>query len=308
MEVLGARATHALKLTLLVVMVAFGCEPAPTALDDLREQIAVYSVLVTGRDSVAVYVLRYPPTPSPFQPGFSGVSGARVSISSTLGTTELLEQTDDTRPCFTPGPDREPANNLGCYTAALPGGVLGSTDYSLRVETPDADVVGGNVRTPEKVLIEAPLDGAVQPFGLWSDTAAAFSLRWNGADRLPYAEVAIFPDDPLCEVTIAQVAGAEVRSTYGDQLGGVGGILIVRDSTRTSLRVPISYAVCRHDGVLNHDSIPATITLAVYDENYAAYFDHVSGRDRNGLDGALGVFGAVSRDRVDVIFRGEAQP
>lgn len=304
MAILGTRAARRLVLTAAVLPAVFACEPAPTALDDLRGQLAVYSVLVTGSDSVAVYVVRYPPEPSPFQPGFTGVSGARVSISSALGATELVEQLDDMSACFTAGPDRGPNDTRGCYAGALPEGVLGSTEYALHVETPDGIVVTGNARTPEAIRIESPSDGAVQPFRLWSDSVTAFTLAWSGPDRLPRAEVAIFPDDPLCEVTIDEVQGAEVKSFYGDQLGGVGGILIVSDSTRRSLQVPISYAVCRHDGVLNHDSIPATITLAVYDENYAAYVSDVSGRERNGLDGGLGVFGAVTRDRIDVRFRG----
>ena len=255
----------------------------------LSSNRAVYAMLEVGAAEVALVADEIPAS------GRRGpLSGAQATLSGPWGSVTLVEAALGPPTCFlveVPGPS---PGEEGCYTGALPQPAGAGDAMALNLTLPDGDEVRGALVTPEPPVGSIPPDSqVVTPY--WGAR--------HPLDRSPRAIVPIAlldaPGAARVDV-VATVAGVEpgactieafVGSWHAPRLEGTHDWYLYEAPD------------CRLGTVIDHGGpwIDLDIHLIAMEDNYAGYMDHVLGsssidvtRAGFGLEGAVGVFGAVA--------------
>lgn len=257
------------------------------------EQIAVYSLLRAGSDTVSVFIVRAPVNTDPGEPPFFPVSGADVRITTPAGETLTLTEAPEIEACFLP--ERaivEEFTSSGCYRAAVPGGVRPGGRYTLRVELPGGGEVRGEAVVPERPEILALVD-----------TNPGFAVRFDAPAAAARLQILVRALRENCRVQLGE-------ASTGNLQGG-GSSIIITDATRNRVRIVLAEAECEgpEGEPVPVDSLPLGLTLVAYDSAFARYAERVLDPEgavltsgvSAGLTGALGVFGGASSDRVRVV-------
>ncbi len=290
-------------------------DPDPFDLDDAA--LSVHAVLEAGADSAVVLISRPTrpgdPGPVPYDP----VSEAEVGLVLAADTTWLVEDPD--APCVGPWYADGSGSGAGCYRAPLDRPVAPGAVYGLVVRLPDGGRVTGETRVPEPVDVVAP------------DVGASVSVACDTDDRCepeppefgPIASVRIAwsapPDD---EAVVVQIAVREVYSggaVYpGDACELGWGPLVGGPATplRTeTVRWDLPRVTCAGElARTRFDSIRAEIRVVALNPAYTRYAEAAwEGTIRvdatsQGLDGALGVFGAVAPALQEVLLVRDPAP
>src|SRR5690606_28245897 len=157
MELLIASRTRAAAACAVLATLG-GCElmREPTPLDAVPEMIAVHALLVAGQDAASVLLTR----PDRHDPGGTSadpVPGASVRLIRGEQSIELVPGGDCAQRF---GSSTEPDLSAGCYTGAVPGGIVPGARYELEVTLPGGGTITGATTVPEPPTLLAPAPGA----------------------------------------------------------------------------------------------------------------------------------------------------
>ena len=269
-----------------------GCLDAAGPSRALSKHLSLYSVVQVGSALVQVLVEETLVSGST-----RALEGATAFVQGAHGTSTLLEGAAGPGACFTgagPGPV---LSEPGCYSGLLPQPASGGDSLTLEVTLPDGAVVRGALRTPELPVASIPPD---------SQRVAVPFLE----DFFPIAMVPVQLESAAggLRVDVVAVVDTAYLSTPGDAIHpsacGVGA------STNPFRTQPLRgqddllvYGVrcVRQDAPVPWDSVDLVVQVISMDENYADYTSHMlcSGVvaklwSEMGIDGAVGVFGAVA--------------
>lgn len=300
--------TSRLRLAFLATSVLFtGCDfVRPSApLQVGGDRLAVYSVLQAGAPRAAVLVVRFRHDVPAFEPGWDAVPGAAVSLLTPQGTLRLTADTANAALCGAPvgAGSPPPAVGEGCYTAIVPGGIRAGASYGLRVDVPGGERVTGEATVPEPLRILSPAPGeAIPVYSREIGNAAVVPLRWAGTGTPARLEAGIAPGSDECLVPV------EPRPKNGN-------FTVLNVAHGDSASLIVSDARCERDArPLTWSSIPATVSLTVYDSAYAAYAQTLGNdaveepRASAGLKGALGVFAGAAKAVASITFVHATRP
>lgn len=291
---------------LLLPLILAGCirDADPFTVD--TRPLQVHAVLQAGADSATVLLSR----PASDRHSYLPVSGAEVYLSHDGGAVRLSEHGGGAA-CAVSG--RTPiGTGLGCYTGALPEPVQPGPVYALEVVLPGGARVTGRTTVPEQLQLTAPEPGVA--YAVECAPAQYFSqCRSDFSDEPPYGFVPLAvitlqwesaPDGSLVEALFRPVRVVKDGTAYPGGACEVEPPTLFRAAaaSRGSVRWPVHSIYCSGPiDVIGWDTIYMAATVAVYDSAYATYMDAVRGRDAArvqsvsaGLEGALGVFGAVN--------------
>lgn len=285
--------SHSVFAVLAAGLLASGCRDVAGPAPILTDHRVLYSVLEVGSPSVRVVAEEY------FAEGFwQPLLGMTGSVSGSQGAAALRPATPDVERCFVPeAPGTIQSDELACYLGALPQPAGASEQLTLDVVMPDGARVSGVVVTPEPPMASIPAD---------SQRVSVAFQQLPELDRLPIAIVPIVLEAAPGGHRVDVVATVERLFVFG----GSGATV-----DPTGCRVETSTAPFRegrlqgaHDLYLykascgvTWDSLDLAVHVVSMEANYAGYMDRVLGsssvdrtRARFGLDGAVGVFGAVA--------------
>lgn len=290
MELLIASRTRAAAACAVLATLG-GCElmREPTPLDAVPEMIAVHALLVAGQDAASVLLTR----PDRHDPGGTSadpVPGASVRLIRGEQSIELVPGGDCAQRF---GSSTEPDLSAGCYTGAVPGGIVPGARYELEVTLPGGGTITGATTVPEPPTLLAPapgaeIEGRVSP----ELEPAPFVAAWGADPPDRRTAVGLRAGRPEC-ITMLRV------DTWG-----VAHYLDVTGATSATLRTGL---VQCGEGTPAH--LDAHLVLAVYDANYDEYtraaLGNVYGIAGNqtaaGIRGAAGVFGSTAAASVPVV-------
>ena len=229
--------------------------------------------------------------------------GAHSVLSGAFGSTPLIEAAPGLGPCFVTYSPAFTGGEEGCYAGLLPEPVGGSAALTLDMVLPDGSQVRGTLVTPEPPIARIPPDS--------QRVSVPFLNPPNPEDRQPIAIVPVIldaaPGGHRVDV-VAKVARAFPSGRGGEEMDPRG--CEVHAST-APFHAPelvgehdwnLYRVLCREgDSVVPWDSLDFDVHVISMEENYAGYVNDVLGsnaidatRAGFGLDGAVGVFGAVA--------------
>lgn len=295
----------------LAVFALTGClrDPDPIALDD--RVVTVHAVLEAGSDSVVVTITRTDAAGDRFN-RYVGVSDAEVRVLADGNDVWLVEAPDDDCVDLSFGGARPEDAGAGCYRATLPSPIQAGTVHRLEIRLPDGTAITGETRTPEPVAISTPaparrvtvscLDpdrcyGAQQSTPPYIAPVATIPASWDAPPSVDRASLML---QPVAVYFNGRIYPGEACNL--GYLGGGGGGGTPRDTL--DWRIP--NIVCGGQdfpelGRARFDSIRAELSVIGWNEHYSRYVDGLTNRGvrieaaSHGIDGAFGVFGAVSR-------------
>jgi hypothetical protein len=306
-------------LLLCLLLGGAGCGRDADPIELQRDPLQVHAVLAAGTDSVTVLVSRPASDPSAYDP----VRGAAVLLTHD-GVTVRLHERSDGRSCVVAG--RTPiGGGTGCYTATLPLPIAAGEVYGLEVLAPGGARVTGQTRVPHGVTFTAPHAAAVYPVECappaQSPPGGGAGACWGRVtgppsyELIPLATIQLEWDAPpgaaRVDATYRPVRIVSGNTEYPGALCQVEPQPLFRplEAPRGSARWSVLVIHCQAPlDVLGWDAIHVETAVAVYDDAYRTYIDAVF--DRNaarieavsaGLDGALGVFGAVNAQRREIV-------
>jgi hypothetical protein len=280
-----------------------------------RDPLQVHGVIAAGADSVTVLLSR----PAISQEFYRPVSGAEVRIMHNGVAVQLVERTDG-RACAVVG--RTPiGGGSGCYTAVLPQPVMAGGVYDLEVLAGGTRVTG-RTRVPQAVTITGPDNSTYSidcaPVATGPSGAGSCWGRVAGPPTYelePLAIVRLEWDEPPGAERIEALFRATGVERHGNTYPGtsceVEPQTLYRpvEATRGTVRWTVHAIHCHAGpiGVIGWDAIHIDATVAAFDVAYATWIDAVLDRDAAriekvsaGLNGALGVFGAVNAVRREI--------
>ena len=273
-----------------------GCREVAGPSPVLSNHRAVYAVIEVGSPQVRVLAEELLDTG-----GRRPLQGAQGSVSGSYGSAPLTEAVAGPQPCFATALGEMTSGQEGCYTGLLPRPAGAGESLTLDMVLPDGSEVRGALVTPEPPVASIPPDSQ-------RVTVVSQVLPRDG---LPIAIVPIVleaaPGGQRVDV-VATVVRA-FRFGGGGETIDPGGCEVA--TSTGSFRAPqlqgehdlFLYSVtCRVSGqVIPWDSLDLAVHVISMEENYATYFDRVLGsssiaatRASFGLEGAVGVFGAVA--------------
>lgn len=301
-----------------------GCirDPDPVQLDE--DAVAVHALLETGADTALVVISRATSSAGGASP-LGGVSEAEVRLIAHGDTAWLAE---------TPGSaciehwSGTGAAGRGCYRGILATTIASGDAYQLEIRLPDNTRVTGSTVVPEPVELSAPAPdlrvtaSCRQPDYCYGEQTNVWPYT------LPVVTIPVEWEEPPFSVA-ATVATLRPVAVYYDDveypghactLGhyGAGPYGAPSGSTRDGV-----YAVpnigCRGDlypalEPARFDSIRAELSVIGLNE---AYYEHLvagswqgirAASASHGIEGAFGVFGALSRASRTVLLVREAIP
>lgn len=285
-----------------------GCIRDPDPFTFEMDDVAVHFILEAGSDSVMALVER---------PG-EAVEDAEVRLIAGTDTTALAFSGPACAGSFGPNP------SPGCHRAELPRPIETGATYGLEVVLADGQRITGSTTVPMPLSVTAPGPGEAvvadcghtetcyatyleqPPYYL---PVVAFVVRWAEAtDRarlFGYVRpVRTFLGDRVYGPAEGCTLG--YHGFFGQQFA-FGG----RDTPTTadSIRILVPNIQCPGELAPGRfDSIQAEARVHLWNEDYAAYLEIVFGRGQSvreaqvsaGLDGAWGVFGAITPTAVPV--------
>ena len=299
------RVSILLPMLLCVPVFASGCFRDADPFDLDQEIVQVFAVLAAASDSATVLISL--PTTDPFS--YRPVRGAEVRLI-TPGASLLLEERTDGTACAAAA--RTPiGDGTGCYTAALPTEIEAGVEYGLDIRLADGTRVIGAARVPAGVHITAPQPGtlytvACPPPGTTPDCRGSFRDE-PPFDFMPLTVVQIEWDTPPAAARVDALFTVGRIVSNGVTYPSAGcqiepeTVFEPAAAERGRARWPIYSIYCFPPlDLRGWDTIYVNARIATYDSAYATYLDAVAGRDAAreesvsaGLDGAIGVFGAV---------------
>lgn len=295
-------------LALSGALATTGCIREPDPFTFETDDVAVHFILEAGSDSVVALVER---------PG--GLSeDADVRLIDGTDTTRLIVSGP---PCAESFGATPPA---GCHHARLPQPIEPGATYELEIILADGQRITGSTTVPRPLSLTSPGPG---------EKVVADCRH----DETCYAEYFEAPPyiDPVAEVVLrwGQPADSErlfghiraLRTFTGDQVYGPGegcnlgyygfghrfafGGGDPATPTADSMKITIPNIQCAGDLAPGRfDSVQAEARVQLWNDDYQAYLDVVFGRGQSvreaqisaGLDGAWGVFGAITPSAVPV--------
>lgn len=305
----GTPAARLVVLLVLVSWTAVGCFRDPDPIEIPDDDLAVHAVLETGADS-AVVLLNRPGGSSDFFGQVRGVPGAEVRLIRDGDTIGLLE--DPSGSCLAYGGVGGPGG--GCYQARLATPLSPGAPVRLEVGAPDGVRATGRTVPPQPVAVMSPnVDARIGVRCGDPDTCFAESL-FGPPYRRPLAEIPVAWDAPpsvvRAEVFLRPVAVFSGGVEYpGDAcyLGFAGGDrALAGDSTLWQV-VNVGCGAVEDLAPARFDSIRAELTVTGWNEEYARWIDARGGEGIRvdaaspGIEGAFGVFGAVSTARRSIL-------
>lgn len=265
-----------------------------------EDRVAVYSMLRAGAVDASVLVVRFSRDLQGFEEGWRPVAGAAVTLSTPTETLVLrADTTASSARCAVPltAGFPEPTVRAGCYGAPVPGRVRAGGRYLLTIELPSGERVTGEATVPEPLRVLQPeVSDSFPVYERSAGNTAAVPVRWSSA-RLPArVEAGLVADSADCRLPL-------------DPKVINGNFVSLNVAHGDSALLAVYGAGCSRNGqLIKWSSIPATLTLAVYDSAYAEYATTIGSdqvedaRASAGLRGALGVFAGVARTDVPIVF------
>jgi hypothetical protein len=294
MEILRATLSLALLGALGAWSAACGLGDDPVAPGALEDQVSVHSVLVAGADTVMV-VLTHTPR-SPDQYGYRRTQplyGATVRISSEEDTLLLVEQDETGSRCLWHELPPEHWRRVGCYLAAIPGGVRAGATYELAIDTHGHGTIHGRATVPSAPTLLEPAENSAITIGAefpWSDRLDPVPVRWGAVEPGHRLELTIRTRDEECNVSFE--IGPHFSGRFGADLSGL-------DSGTIRYR----QIYCLDQSLA--ESYLAGLSLTLFDTAYARYLKHngvhrATPHGSAGVVGALGVFAGAATTTVPV--------
>jgi hypothetical protein len=275
-----------------LLLVAAGCQPAPTELRFADDQVVLHSVLLAGADAAAVVIMRMERGAEDDRFSRLPVHGAVVQLIAGADTISLVAHANAPDCELLIWMSAEPVA-AACYAAPVPGGIRAGDRYKLRVRLPDGRMITGATTVPAlPVLVEPGTDAVftARNTGAPPSDEQAMRVTWEPLPAGHRAELFTVSLNEVCVVMLPE--GLQ----FGRYLHVTG-----RDSVSVA---PV--VACREGGL--PASLSADVGLAVYDENYSRYatdgWASSSVRDTGaaaGVEGAWGLFGAVAQVRQRVL-------
>lgn len=310
-----------------------GClrDPDPLELDD--NAITVHALLVAESDSALVWITRAKNpylNPPPVVSGpywgdapYRGVSGAEVRVISGSDTTWLIEGSD--RPCTGTGGESE-GQGAGCYRASLPAPVLSGATYALDIRLADGTRITGETVPPEAIAISAPApnlhvtvscrdgefcygeDTTEPPFTLpvgtvplgWDLPPSVVGTHLALQPLAAYLEGAVYPRDACTLGYYGGFASQQYRYRPGDDGWAI-----------PSIGCGLEHPELRP---ARFDSIRAQLVVMGLNQTYVDYLTSGAGQGIRseaasyGIEGAYGVFGAMSRATREIVLVRDPPP
>jgi len=283
-------------LAFLVVLAACLDPAGPEPV--FQEQRAVFSVLEVGSPVVRLLADEI------FEGGSRGpLRGASGSVTSAGGAAALASAVGGPVLCFTDSSSSGAgtAAEEGCYSAMLAQPLGGSETVTLDMTLPDGRRVLGALTTPEPPQAYIPPDSQ-------RVTTIFQSLP---LDRLPIAIVPIGLDAAPGGERVDVVATVDRAFRFQGSGALIDPAGCTVEATTAPFRAPRLggehdlhlYSVqCLESGSgVAWDSLDLSVQVVSMDANYAGYANSILGsssidveRAGFGLDGAIGVFGAVA--------------
>lgn len=292
MELLIASRTRAAAACAMLVAALGGCElmREPTPLDAVPELIAVHAILVAGQETASVLVTRANPH-DPALTWADPVPDASVRLIRGEQSIELVPGGDCEQRFGVPG---EADLSAGCYTGAVPGGIVVGARYGLEATLPGGGTITGATTVPEPPTLVAPAPGAeIEMRVLPELEPAPFVATWRADPPNRRMEVGLLADRQECVAMLRE-----------DSYGSSTHYLDVTGAASATLRTGL---VECGEGVPAR--LDARLVLAIYDANYSEYarvaLEDVYAVPGNkagvGLRGAAGVFGSAALASVPVV-------
>lgn len=272
----------------------------PIAPRDMEPRVVVHSVLQAGADTVAVLLTR---TASHFRQGPSGpadpLTGASVRIIADGDTLQLTEQSAAANRCghhgaqLSEGPGGK--GGVGCYLAALPGGVRAGESYELVIDHPEHSTIQGRATVPTPPALHEPVALVAIEVGTNSNVGERLEplhIRWSNVEPGRRLELTIRTGEEGCWVAIQ--VGRRHGDLFGVELTGLDSAAVVR-----------RWIHCGQQELA--DSYPAYLYLTAFDGAYTAYQQKNTGFGSTpqaeasmGVVGALGVFAGAATTRIPI--------
>jgi hypothetical protein len=296
MEILRITLSLALLGALGAWAAACGLGGDPVAPGALEDQVSVHSVLVAGADTVMVVLTRTPPSLGPYEYASpQPLYGATVRISSDGETLLLVEQDGMGARCLPRSITPHYGSQVGCYLAAIPGGVRAGETYELTIETHGYGTIQGRATVPSAPALLEPVAHSTITIGTefpWSDRLDPVPVSWGAVEPDHRLELTLRTKAEECSVAM------EVSQRYGNNSGAdLSGL----DSASIQYR----RIYCRDQELA--ESYLADLSLTLFDTAYARYLKY-NGVHRStpkdygsaGVVGALGVFAGAATTSVPV--------
>lgn len=307
----------------LAVLGLTGClrDPDPIQLDD--QAVTVHAILEVGADSVVVAISRPPAAGDRFN-RYIGVSDAEVRLVADTNVAWLVETSDADCVDQRFGGARPEGPGTGCYRATVPSPIVPGTVHTIEIRLPDGVMITGETRTPQPVTISTPAPerrvtvscpgddrcyGQQQSAPPYIAPVATIPAAWDAPPSVARTSLMLRPVAVYFNERV--YPGEACNLGY---LGGAGG-----GATRDSLDWLIPNIVCGVEafpelGMARFDSIRAELSVIGWNDSYTRYVDGLQNQairieaGSHGLDGAFGVFGAVSRATRTVLLIREPPP
>lgn len=313
-----------LLVLLLAVPGIAGClrDPDPIELDD--QAITVHAMLEVGAESVVMAITR-PPRQGDRSFQYVAVSDAEVRLAAGQDVVWLVESSDvdciDQR-FGGPGPE---GGGAGCYRATLPSPIRPGTVHTLEIRLPDGTVIMGETTTPEPVVIRMPAPDHRITLSCSDRDACYGAQRSTPPYIVPVGTVPTAWDPPpsvdRVSLMLRPVSVYLHERAYPGEacnlgsLGGAGGGGTTRDSIDWLIaNITCSNAPVPELGTARFDSIRAELSVIGWNDHYSQYVDGLRSHGirieaaAHGIDGAFGVFGAVSRATRTVLLIRDPPP
>jgi hypothetical protein len=231
------------------------------------------------------------------------IRGAQAVLSSAFGSTPLIESAPGLGPCFATYSPAFTAGEEGCYAGMLLQAVGPSETLTLGLILPHGSEVRGTLVTPEAPVAWIPPDS--------QRVSVAFLIPPDPEDHQPIAIVPVVldaaPGGHRVDV-VAKVVRAFPLGRGGEEMDPRGCQV---DASTAPFHAPelvgehdwnLYGVLCREgESVVPWDSLLFDVHVISMEQNLAGYMNDVLGsnaldatRAGFGLDGAVGVFGAVA--------------
>jgi hypothetical protein len=299
-----------------VVMSATGCELVrePTVVEPLERPATVHAILRAGDDTVRVLISRARVLGP--RVDIVPVTGAEVWIHGPSGRVALRETGPEMAPCMALPPtppvgSPEDDEGEGCYIGVLPAPVQPGERYGLSITLPSGDLVVGETNVPmpptvslkssSRLVLRTTRDGTAAPASVglvWSRGPDAVALQFGVGPGVAYVGDEVVPG-ASCWVYSPPFFAPWTRRPAGEMELQVfdAGCDMVPSPPETGPVEPVPW-----------DSISFAVYVAAADTAYGYYYEHHLGNDvlpwpraAAGLEGAVGVFGAVAVTKVPLM-------
>jgi hypothetical protein len=281
------------------------CEPAPTPIELVNEQIQLHAMLVAGDSIAAVLLTRAKPT-DVFEALISHpVTGAQVTLSDGSTTFTLSPETRSINRCVTYNlqsafgltssydSSRNATLRSGCYVGAIVGNVRPGVTYSLAATLPGEGTVHGRTTVPEAPLIRSPLKGATLPLrSNRNPSTQVVSVAWTMPANAEHTEIAL---------TLLRTECRGGLASTNEDFGSTRLVVPHLDSVDVEVR----WLNCDPaDSAATYDG---DLVVTAFDANYADLMLERARRSTNtskvsfGITGAAGTFAASATSRLRVV-------